>query len=308
MCEMSAVYSALMRKVADSSSSPPTPQDLQAHGYEGHIRYLSHQPSKNWTAAQIAAHHAAGLPIAVVWETTANRALAGTQAGSEDAREANRQADALNWPKDRPIYYAVDVETSPQSVIPYFQGVSDTLGRPVGIYGSYPMIEFFVRPPWVISWGWQAAAWSGIVDNRHVFPGSGGISVDGRRLSAHACLYQCAGVGDTMGGRVDCNIVLKDDWGQWSPNYIPKPKDPSMHRLLITDIRKGDPGPSWLIEGGFKRWLPESAYYDILSKAPADSDILVVGNVGDGHWATALLDLATLLAPEATPKDLGGLK
>lgn len=217
-----------MAKVADSSYAQVSATELAQQGYTGHIRYLSHEPAKNMSPAQIQDLHSLDLGAGLVWETTAARARAGYQAGADDAVEANRQADRLTWPVDRPIFYAVDVDLPPQPlqyVADYFAGVRDHSARPWGIYGEYDLIEAAAwagETPWL----WQCAAWSGLGS------GSGG-SIDGRRLSQHAKLFQT--VGAELGGRIDRNVVLADDWGGWYPNWTGRDE---LEMASLDEVRK----------------------------------------------------------------------
>lgn len=187
-------------------------------GFEGALRYLCWPQSgdeggrgKRLTPSECRALWERGLKIGLVWETTADRAGKGFQAGHVDAVEANRQADALGFPNWVPIYYAVDFDADPGTVRPYFDGVASTAGaNPFGVYGSYRVVEgLHDMTPWI----WQCAAWSG------TGAGSGG-SLQGRRLSQYACLYQY--VGYVLRDTCDVNEVLKP-WG----GYLPGDANPS---------------------------------------------------------------------------------
>lgn len=296
-----------MAQVLDCSYSYPGAQAIADYGAAGTIRYLSWQSSKNWHPDQIQSHQDQGLAVGAVWETTASRANAGWQAGNDDAGHANDQADALGWPADRPLYYAVDSDSWAWAVRPYFEGAVSRGRRPVGIYAQYDIIESLVGGG-LLQWGWQTAAWSGNGS------GSGG-SIQGRRLSQHACLFQR--VGYVLNQTCDANDILKPDWGQWGAGTEqPTVRIPeTMHRLVMTDIRGPDGatldnGPSWLLTGGFKRWLPSTAYYDILHQAAVDLDpfaeVIDVGHQSHGSRFIALLDLATLQSPDSTPQSVGG--
>lgn len=193
---------------------------VKAAGYIGAVRYLCYPGDgiKQLRAGELAALHAQGLAVGVVWETTADRAGQGYNAGQSDAAEANRQADALGFPADRPIYYAVDFDGRWENVKPYFDGARANGGRPVGIYGSYGVVEACD-----VGWVWQCAAWSGNGN------GTAG-NIDGRRLSAKARLFQR--VGYVLGQTCDVNDVLADDWGGWHPDHpTPQPEDDDVTTL-----------------------------------------------------------------------------
>src|SRR3954452_1849906 len=82
---------------------------LQRAGVKFVCRYLSHDTSgKNLTKAEATAMRAAGIAVVVVWESTAQRPLAGRIAGVADATEAARQAKDCGLPPDQPIYFAAD--------------------------------------------------------------------------------------------------------------------------------------------------------------------------------------------------------
>lgn len=188
---------------------------VAAAGYVGAMRYLCHPADgiKRLTKGELDVLHAAGLAVGVVWETTADRAGRGRDAGRADAVEANRQMDALGFPVDRPCYYAVDFDASPAQVAPYFDGVAAVGGRDWGVYGSYRIVEgLAARTDWL----WQCAAWSGNG------AGSGG-SIQGRRLSRRARLFQR--VGYVLNDTCDVNDVLSDDWGGWHPDHPTTPPE-----------------------------------------------------------------------------------
>src|SRR5437660_2904824 len=96
------------RRCIDYGWQHPSPQAIKQAGYEGVIRYLSHDPSKDLSGAERDALRAQGLSIALVWETTATRASEGFQAGVQDAHDAETQAAALGYPQICVLFYAVD--------------------------------------------------------------------------------------------------------------------------------------------------------------------------------------------------------
>lgn len=177
-------------------------------GFVGAIRYLCWPDGsiKQITRAELEALWAFNLSVGFVWETTADRASRGFAAGHADAVEANHQMSALGVPGHVPIYYAVDFDARPEQVRSYFEGaLSVASGAPVGVYGSYRVIEGLAD---LTDWLWQCAAWSG--------NGSGtGGSIQGRRLSEHAVLFQR--VGYVLGETCDVNDVLAPDWGGYHP-------------------------------------------------------------------------------------------
>lgn len=199
--------------VLDYSWARPDPAEM-AEVAEGVIRYLSPDPSKNLSLDEYAALKAAGLRVAVVWESSARRALDGHDAGVEDAEEAVRQAAALGYTDI--IYFANDTNTKDgeamASVISYFVGVGEVMGgRPIGYYGGD-------APGSILLWNgnvdafWQAGAtsWS------YVWP--------------HPSAALVQQVGDPYGWGVDVNVVQSDHWdlGWVAPPPDPEPETPTI--------------------------------------------------------------------------------
>lgn len=205
-----------MAQVVDYSYAHPTASTIADAGYVGAMRYLGWDYGKGARCISPSERDrlfSAGLNLGLVWETTANMTLRGSAGGVTDGQEANRLADSLGYPKDRPIFYAVDFDAvgSQVETIREYMEAAATTGRPVGVYGKYDIVEYFGKRGY--KWLWQCAAWSGFGS------GSGGSAYSpadggrGRRLSSFSCLYQH--VGYVLGNTCDFNDVLKDDWGQW---------------------------------------------------------------------------------------------
>lgn len=188
-----------MPQAVDYSFSRPNPADLAAAGFRGALRYLCPLPNaKAVTGDEIASLHANGIAIGFVWESGASRAGQGESAGHFDAWTANDQADQLGIPATVPLYFAVDYDAVPAAVAPYFKGAREVSKRPVGVYGSYRIVEAELDAG--CSYGWQTAAWS-----------------HGQR-SPRAHLFQRADAAANPPPGTDVNDILQDDWGQWSPN------------------------------------------------------------------------------------------
>lgn len=182
--------------------SKPTPAALRAAGVSFALRYLSTDQSKNLTRTEADQLAAQGIWSGVVWETTAGRALAGYAAGAADAKEALKQATACGMPGDRPIYFAVDTDTSWAKVLPYFQGIRSVLPlQQVGVYGGIRIVQG-AADSGLVAWYWQTLAWSG------------------GRWDPRAHIRQ---VGYITVGKVQCDKNVTDliDFGQWQPGRTP---------------------------------------------------------------------------------------
>lgn len=172
--------------------------------------YLSLDASKNWTRGCVNAWHAAGAKTVAVWESSSTRAQDGFAAGQTDARAAAAQASALGEPSNRPIFFAVDFDTSGFSgpvsfpiptittIYSYFRGVDSVLGvNRTGGYGGITTIGGLFNQR-LIGYGWQAYAWShGQWDSR-------------------AQLRQVLNSSS-----VDYDQAVDVDYGQWP--YVPAP-------------------------------------------------------------------------------------
>lgn len=129
-------------------------------------RYLV--PPKLYTRKSLTAEEAkiitdAGLRLLTVWETTANRAKSGYDAGVVDGAEARQCAQAINMPTTGIIYFAVDFEATDAdmlSVTEYLRGArQSTKEYEIGVYGSYKVVES-IRLTGICKAYWQCVGWS----------------------------------------------------------------------------------------------------------------------------------------------------
>jgi uncharacterized protein with von Willebrand factor type A (vWA) domain len=151
---------------ADYSFVHPEPTAFKVAGYDVVLRYLSHDSGKNLTHPEAKALRHAGLSIGLVWETVADRALAGNPAGDQDRVEAEAMAAQLGYPKTCVIFYAVDTDVSPDAVEEYFADVAQGATHPVGVYGSLRVCEG-MRDSGHVTYLWQTEAWSGTDVSKH---------------------------------------------------------------------------------------------------------------------------------------------
>lgn len=163
----------------DFSYAKPDPSAMAGAGYTFAIGYVSPTSSKNLSADQFTAYRNAGMAVGLVWESTAGRALEGTSAGAADGTAAEQQANALGYPVDAVIFFAVDQDTTFAdygNIQTYANAFNKNTRRPVGIYGEADVLDHLVTPgQQPVQYGWQTAAWSG------------------GRLSGKANLYQRVG-------------------------------------------------------------------------------------------------------------------
>ena len=129
-------------------------------GYVGVMRYLNiiATGTKGLTPAEITDLHGRGLPIGLIWETSADAALGGAATAVDHVARANAEADRLGAPDTAAIFYCIDFDATPAQVKDYVTTLLARLGRPVGLYGSYT-ITTWARTVGV-RWTWQTYAWS----------------------------------------------------------------------------------------------------------------------------------------------------
>jgi hypothetical protein len=292
--------------VVDYSWARPAPADLARRGYTGAMRYLSYEPGKNLSHAERDALWAAGIAIGFVWETVPNRPLAGYTAGAEDGRAANRQADDFGWPAWVPIAYAVDFDPANRlgAVVEYFKGALSVGGRPVGVYGTYSVLEALapvVHQGRRVECYWQCAGWSGSGS------GSGGsIRLDdgsNRRVSRHACLYQ--DISETRHSGEDHNHVLGHVAFLFHPDQAPEGGPALKEKIMANGVKLPD-----IPESGDSVWVPstdgvgrprryEAPYPDgtsaLLEAGIIDEIIPLTGNAGRWFWNT-FIEVAPVVA------------
>lgn len=228
-----------MKKGIDYASARPNLDEVKADGFVFVARYVcAVVGTKVITKAEADAIKAAGLGLVLVYEQYERRPLEGRIAGSQDAIVALAQSIAAGFPKDRPIYFAVDFDARPAdqpAIDEYLRGAAEILGLArVGVYGGVNLIDRCFASG-TASFYWQTGAWSYGKESTH----------------AHF-VQMTAQNGTIVGGvKVDINETRQPDWGAaWMPTPIAKPA-PTKAELKLIDLKIIDPGmdvngiPSW---------------------------------------------------------------
>ncbi len=191
-------------KVLDYSFARPDLKKIKSLGYDGVMRYLSYGSTKNLTAEELKDIFKAKLKCGLVWETGAQAMKGGAKAGKEDAKMALHYAGLFGFPKETPIYFAADWDTTPADQKPideYLKACSDVIGKErVGVYGSFYVIERCHKNK-TAQWFWQTLAWSG------------------HQVSKYNHLLQDLKEPGIAG--TDHNIAV-DEWGGWDGTMVPK--------------------------------------------------------------------------------------
>lgn len=183
-------------------------QVAKAAGYAAVLRYLPLPPGTlavdtvgRLTADEVAACHAAGLGVGVIWETTSTRALEGAAAGLTDGLAARAATDALGFPADVVIFGAVDFDPTPDQ----YAAIAQYLGAgQFDPYANGPLCAYLAAQGFVHSWmhNWGGAGYS----DPHIHQQGGQVFVAG----------------------VDCDLndVYYTDCIWWPPASQPVPAPP----------------------------------------------------------------------------------
>jgi glycoside hydrolase-like protein len=190
-----------------------------AKGIEFIARYL-----KNLFAPEVAALHAAGLGIILIFETTATRALGGAAAGTVDGTKAMTQAKALGAPMGAgvAIYATCDWDVTPAQqniVAAYLEAfaVAVTHGYSMGVYANGAICQLALDQDIAFTWL------------------MGGMGERGSRAflaSGNATIVQ--GVGDhsppapandarfplNLGISIDSDVAMSDEYAMWRPPEV----------------------------------------------------------------------------------------
>lgn len=185
----------------DYAGSSPGAAAVKAAGYGFVARYLSRYAAKTIRKPEYDDMTGNGVGVVLVFEDYASQALNGYDQGVADAQVALGQANALGWPSDRPIHFAVDFDISDaQKPIAgeYMKGAASVLGLArTGAYGGYWWIKYCADNNLAApNARWQAVAWSG------------------GQVHPSATLFQRLGGVTVNGTSCDVNEALKDDYGQ----------------------------------------------------------------------------------------------
>lgn len=185
---------------------------IKKQGFGFVVRYLSHEPSKNLTRAEIHAYRAEGIEIVTVWEDAATGALGGSAQGIADARAAKALLHTLGAPDHAPVFFACDFPVTPEQmpvVDAYLDATAFVLTEAEnGVYGDYAVVSRaqHIRYRWETS-AWSAGAWS-----------------------ASAGMRQYAQGGVTDGVQWDLDVSLAGDFGAWRWHDTPDtPIPPKRH-------------------------------------------------------------------------------
>lgn len=222
-----------MWRGVDFAAGRPGAAAIKAAGYDFVVRYLSDGgpslPGKLLLPEEFRDYLDHHVAVVFMWETTADRMLAGHQGGLDDAMAAlHYLATVIKAPPPiRCVYFAADWDATPAQqaqIDAYLEAVASVLHpSAVGVYGGFWPLY---RAGNEASWFEQSVAWSG----------------NNRLTGEH--LFQ-DGTTDTING-IECDVVqaLQVDFGQFPPPGGNNMPDPVWDRMLPNPFKtdpNGDP-------------------------------------------------------------------
>lgn len=199
----------MSRMGADGTSSNVS--DLKAMGATFICRYLS-PPANTWknlTAAEANSLTAAGIDIVSNWEYATTDWQGGNSQGRNYAQQANAMHVACGGPAGAPIYFSVDMDADPASVVNsgYFQGINAVIGAPrTGAYAGTAVLAA-LKSAGLIQWSWRTMSTD--------FQGGPGSTSDFN-------IEQTGEYNDTY----DTDVAYTTNFGQWSAFTSAPPPPP----------------------------------------------------------------------------------
>lgn len=172
-------------------------RQIRADGFGFVVRYLSYDPSKNLSRAEVEAYRAERIAIVTVWESTGQTALQGKTGGHSDAIAARAALAALGAPADSPVYFAVDfpITTDQMPLLnDYLDAAAWVLGEDrVGVYGGLQAVQAQHA-----RYKWQTYAWS-----------------EGQWYPSDRIRQVLNSAGTVQGISYDSDTANGADFGQW---------------------------------------------------------------------------------------------
>lgn len=159
----------------DYSDGRPSGAALAARGFTFAVRYIDHPSqtgTKHVTRAEYDDLRANGIDVWLVFERREDDFKAGPAGGAAFARAARAGADAIGYPADRLIFFAVDMHLTPQQIptaVAFIGGAVSVLGwHATGGYGFSEFIHA-LRTANTCRGLWQTGSRSALVPGVHIY-------------------------------------------------------------------------------------------------------------------------------------------
>jgi len=210
------------RQGIDEAWSRLTPAQAVAAGVSFVIGYVSYDPSKNITPAEIDAYHAAGIGVLLIWEYSITAAEGGSALGHSNAAAAIAQARAAGYPQVCALGFAIDEDETPHpsNITGYaraFTTDAHMAGYRTFIYGGLATVSY-AADNFLADLLFQTYAWS----TRN------GVTVWDPRVA----IRQVHNGVQIAGHDVDLDVAMVDDIGAWMPGNGSGQVTPEEHEWL----------------------------------------------------------------------------
>lgn len=185
-----------------------SPAEMKAAGKTFAVVYVSEDKTgKNATPQEVAAYHAAGIDVCVVYEYFTTAIHGGAAKGHHDAAIAIAGARALGLPAGCSIGFAVDENTVgfPTLIDPYAAAFTSDVhkaGWRTTVYGGYATVKRCAEIPGLADLLWQTYAWSA----GQWYPG--------------VAIRQVQNGVQINGKDIDLDTAMVDDFGQWKASAM----------------------------------------------------------------------------------------
>lgn len=300
----------------DESWSRLSPAECKRRGIKLVYGYMSHDPSKNFTPADIRGYHAVGTGVWLGWESSTGRPLLGAAAGTDDGRSAAAQLEALfrgvgYAPKNRQsIPYSMDEDVSPANwppILAYYTAAAKAHPQfDAGAYGEASLIEFLHSRGFTRGM-FQTYAWSGGV------------------RSQNADLYQYLNGQTVAGASVDFDRIIDaagiGAW--WPPGHPLDSGNQTQLKGFLMDLSADQQAEMYHVlhflgaafEGSGIAGLKRSGEFGLTLRAlgdnfghlATDADLKALGTAGPVDVNALAQQLAARLGPDLAPQLIAAL-
>jgi glycoside hydrolase-like protein len=207
--------SVVGRQGIDEAWSRLTPQEAANAGITFVIGYVSQDPNKNLTRAEIDAYHAVGIDVLLIYEYSVTAVEGGRNKGYADAAVATSQAHALGYPVGCALGFAVDENETdhPGNIADYAAAFTDTChqdGWRSFVYGGLATVSYALTHG-LVDLAMQTYAWSTV---------NSVLMWDPR-----AAIRQYANGVIISGHDIDRDVAMVDDIGAWKASTMTAPSN-----------------------------------------------------------------------------------
>lgn len=229
------------------------------------VRYVSNFPSKNLTHNEATYLTGGGMDMVLVFEDDINTWQGGYNAGAANAKVALAEARACEMPSGRPMYFAIDMDASPNDprLIDYFKGINSVIGSAsTGVYASTGVCRKLKSLGYVnYTWRTMSIGWNGGAGSTNEFN-----------------LEQV----NRFNENYDRDVAYTDDFGQWRIGWTPWMQVSTVSLRIVDMCAKQDPARPQGVTTNFANVYP-------VEKALAAESLLALKYV-DGSFGSMTVE------------------